>query len=131
MDLNRTPAKIADAAAEEIRALNHRTLDPGAYEQPPEVSGAVSALMTLVQRLPQAVRQAQSGLMTLDDQNMIRLDYGDGSRTELVNAVSTAVFGLTEACGLLERAAQELKAAAGPLSHMGGPWPADGEDDEA
>lgn len=38
MDLDRTPVTMASAAAEEIRALNHRTLDTKVFTQPADVS---------------------------------------------------------------------------------------------
>lgn len=130
MDLDRTPSQIANAAAEEIRALNHRTLSAKAYENAPEVSEVVTALATLIERMPQALQQAEAGLRALDDADQIRMDNGHGSRQELSTAVSTVLSSLEYARDDLARACEQLRAAAGPLSHMGGPWPAD-EDDEA
>lgn len=130
MDLDRTPAQIANSAAEEIRALNHRTLDPRAYTQPADVSDVVNALMTLVQRIPQALTQAETALRVQEERGAIRLDYGNGSQQELVSAFVAALTGLQEGRGLLERAHEQLRDAAGPLSHMGGHL-AEAHDEEA
>jgi hypothetical protein len=130
MDLKRTPPQISNAAAEEVRALNHRTLDPKAFAQPGDVSDVVNALMVLVQRLPQALQQAEAGLRALEGRDAIRMDNGYGSQQELAAAVSNAVFGMSEARGFLERAHDQLKDAASPLSHMGGLWEDDEDDGE-
>lgn len=123
MDLDRTPSAIAHACADELRALNHRTLNAKAYEDAPEVAEVISALATLTERLPQALQQAEAGLRALDGADQIRLDHGNGSRQELSTAVSTVRTSLEYARNDLARAHEQLRAAAGPLSSMGGPWP--------
>ncbi|MET8571869.1 hypothetical protein [Streptomyces sp. NPDC004783] len=130
MDLNRTPAEIARNAAEEIRALNHVTLNTKAYETAPAVSEVVSALVTLVERMPQALQQAEAGLEALYDRDQIRLAGPDSSQKALAEAVSTVTVSLEYVRNDLDGVLRELKAAAGPLSNMGGPWP-DEDDDEA
>ncbi|MFJ8727679.1 hypothetical protein [Streptomyces sp. NPDC093269] len=122
MDLNRTPAAIANVAAEEIRALNHRTLDPKAFEQPSDVSNVVNGLAMLTERLEQAINQTGSGLRQFHDRNAIRMD--DGSNVdERVAVVAQELLSAQIALGALK---DHLRAAASPLSHMGSPW----DDDE-
>jgi hypothetical protein len=131
VDLDRTPSQIANNAAEEIRALNHRTLNPKAYENAPAVAEVVSALATLIERMPQALQQAEAGLEALYDRNEIRLAAADNSPKALAEAVSAVTVSLEYARNDLDSVLRELKAAAGPLSNMGGPWPADEGADEA
>lgn len=78
VDLDRTPAQIANTAAEEIRALNHRTLglNTKAYDNAPEVSGVVTALATLVERIPQALQQAEEGLRAAAGRGQAVVPYG-------------------------------------------------------
>lgn len=129
MDLTRPPSQIANAAAEEIRALNHRTLDDPAYEQPGDVSDTANGVATLLERLPQALDQLEAGLLVLHDANKIRLDtkpLGDTSRQDIAHEVFTVTSALSEARRALREAHRAMKEATGPLSHMGGLW----EDDQ-
>lgn len=128
MDLDRTPSEIARSAAEEIRALNHRTINAKAYETAPSVSGVVSALVTLIERLPQALQQAGAGLEALHDRGQIRLAGADSTDQALAEAVANVMVSLDYARNDLESVLRELKAAAGPLDNMGGPWPDADED---
>ena len=83
-----------------------------------------------MQRLPQALQQAEAGLRALEEQNAIRLDNGNGSRAEVAGTVEAALFGLAAGRGLLERAHEQLREAAGVLSHMGGCRSTAGEDSD-
>lgn len=129
MDLDRSPSQIANAAAEEIRALNHRTLNTQMYAQPADVSDTANAIATLLERLPQTLDQLEAGLLILQDGNKIRLDtkpLGDTSQQDIAHEVFTVTSALSEARRLLRQANQAIKDATSPLSHMGGLW----EDDE-
>lgn len=133
MDLNRKPSEIANAAAEEIRALNHRTLKTDAFPYPSDVSDTATALASLVQRLPQGLQQLEAGLQALDNDNRIRLadrDPREVSQNDIVHAVSTALFGLREAREALGRVEAHLRSATGVLGNLGAPW-GDEDDDEA
>lgn len=132
MDLDRTPGQIADAAAEELRSLNHRTLDAKAFTQPGDVSETVDALTRVVQYLPQALRQAQAALERLHEEERIRLDDkppAETSRKDISDRVFGVTFALRNAREQLSMAEEHLRQARGPLSHMGAPWE-DAEDDE-
>jgi hypothetical protein len=131
MDLDRTPAQLASDAAESVRALNHRTLDPKAFPFPADVSDTANGITALVQRLPQTLQQLEAGLRALDDDNRIRLaDRPPHEVTEaaLEDAVSTALLGLQEARDALGTAEERLRSATGVLGNLGAPWPDDGED---
>ncbi|MEY9966684.1 hypothetical protein ABIA33_004749 [Streptacidiphilus sp. MAP12-16] len=75
MDLARAPYEFAGAAADEIRALNYRTLD-GGYPSPGDVYDTAHALRTLAQRLPQALEQLGIGLAALADGDQVRITSG-------------------------------------------------------
>ncbi|MEU1099030.1 hypothetical protein [Streptomyces sp. NPDC005877] len=125
MDLARSPQELAREAAEQLRALNHRTLDPKAFEQPSDVAGVVEALTILLDRLPQALGQAAVALRSFQRHNMIRMDNG----TDPTDQTHQVVGALENAQGLIEGARSALRAAS-PVSHMGGHWgPADETDE--
>lgn len=132
MDLTRTPPAIASEAAEQIRQLNHRTLDPKAFTQPGDVSDVANAIATLVQRLPQTLQQMEAGLLTLEEREAIRLDdvrEGSASQKDISDRVSAVLSALRDAREDLERAHTALQRATSPLSHMGGLWEDDEEDE--
>jgi uncharacterized membrane protein YccC len=124
MDLNRDPQTIAYAAAEEIRALNHRTQQVSAFDgdhgfrgaAPANLSGTVQGLITLTDRLPQALQQLRRGLQQLEEQQTIRMT--DGTKPE--DAVSTALRGLLNAEEAVKAANHALRAAGAPMAAMGG-----------
>ncbi|MFJ8677265.1 hypothetical protein [Streptomyces sp. NPDC093589] len=116
MDLSRDPSVIASAAAEEVRALNHRTGNPAAYQNPSDISDVVNALATLAERLPQTLQQASAGLRRFEEDQAIRMDDGSDPSEEVTRALGAllnAEESLTIVCAF-------LKEAASPLSHMGG-----------
>jgi hypothetical protein len=124
MDLDRTPARIASAAAEEIRALNHRTLPVGAFHDadgfrgvaPARLSGTVQGLLTLTQRLPQSLQQIRRGLQQLEEEQQIRMTNGQ----EPGDAVSTALRALLNAEEAFKAAEHALQTAGTPMAAMGG-----------
>jgi len=131
MDLNRTPAEIASSAAEEIRALNHRTIKSDAYLTPPDLAYTAGHITALVQRLSQALQQMEAGIRTLDEGNKIRLadrHPTEVSQNDIAAAVSTVAFGLSEARRAIGSAEPYLREAMQVLNSLGGPWPED--DDE-
>lgn len=117
MDLNREPQEIAYTAAEEIRALNHRTM-PGqnAFPYPPDVSKTVLALVSMTERIPQTLAQLRSGLRGLEEREGIVMD--DGST--VADEVATALRALLRAEQAFTAARGALQEASTPLFHMGG-----------
>lgn len=125
MDLDRTPSKIAGESAEQVRALNHRTLDTKAFSQPGDVSDTANGIATLLERLPQALEQLEAGLTQLHHDGRIRLDtkpLGATSQQDILNEVVTVTSALSDARHFLRQAHTAMKEATGPLSHMGGLW---------
>lgn len=131
MDLNRKPSEIAGAAAEEIRALNHRTLKTDAFPNPADVSDTAKGIAAVVQRLPQSLAQLEAGLQALSDDQRIRLadrHPSEVSQKDIHDAVFTALFGLQEARQALAEVEAHLRKATGALGSLGAPW-SDVEDD--
>lgn len=118
MNLNRKPAAIAQAAAEEIRALNHRTLAPTAFEEPADVYRAVDSLRQLLQYMPQAIEQTWKHLRAMEQDEAIRMDNG----ADLSTAMEEARQELSKTRQSIASAADTLSRAAQPLSRMGGQW---------
>ena len=93
MDLTREPVTIAQAAADEIRTFNHRTIDTQAFEQPADVYRAADALLELVQYMPKAIEQAWKRLREMERNGAIRMDNG----TDVAEAMEKVRMHLNEA----------------------------------
>ncbi|MFD7867354.1 hypothetical protein [Streptomyces sp. NPDC059783] len=127
VDLDREPQKIARNAADEIRALNHRTIDaqgfyghdedgPYISAAPPNISATVEALIALTDRLPQALQQASRALQHAEEQHAIVM--ADGA--DVADQVSVALRGLLDAEQAVKMANVHLREAGRPLANMGG-----------
>lgn len=128
MDLNREPQQMARAGAEEIRCLNHRTINAGSYTYPGQVATTTEGLRELASRLPQALSQMRAGLDELDRAAKIRMEDGSAPHPHVVNAA--------EYLEAAERAAHALHTALRDahsiLFSMGMPWEyADDDEDVA
>ncbi|MEU7154715.1 hypothetical protein AB0B15_42955 [Streptomyces sp. NPDC045456] len=123
---DKAPAQLANDAAELIRALNHKTFDKGAYETPPAAGEAAYGLKTLVERLPQALGQLETGLLELGSVGAIRMTDG----TDPTRAVAECVSALAAARPLLSQLLDELAIVSARTSNMGAHWPDEEEDDE-
>lgn len=124
MDLNRAPSVIAESAAEEIRALNHRAR-PDAFNQPADVYSVTESLATLIERLPQTLRQLGRTVQMFQDRQAIRMD--DGS--DPARGVAAVGVALADAERGLLAAQEAMRRANGRLAGMGG-YLADDEEAE-
>jgi hypothetical protein len=118
MNLNREPVDIAKAAAEEIRALNHRTLDAGVFEQPADIYRTVDALTSLTRGLPQAIEQTWKQLRAMEQDGAIRMANGKDVHEE----TERVRLALSEARRLLATGSGFLTEAGQILCNMGGQW---------
>jgi hypothetical protein len=124
VDQDRTPQDLAHAAADTVRDLNVVTQQVSAFDgehgfrgaAPANLSGTVQGLITLTDRLPQALQQLRRGLQQLEEQQTIRMADG----TNPVDAVSTALRGLLNAEEAVKAANHALRAAGAPMAAMGG-----------
>jgi hypothetical protein len=76
VDLDRTPAQIADSAGEEIRALAHRTLssESDGWQYPGDAYSVVANLAYLASGLPQSLAQIRALLERLEGRGSLRSD---------------------------------------------------------
>jgi hypothetical protein len=118
MDLNREPATIARSAAEEVRALNHRTINGSAFEEPSDIYRTIGEIKQAVWGMPQAIEQIWGELRTMRDADTIRMDNG----SDVAEEAEKARQELNEARQLLAKAGTALDRATSVLSHMGGQW---------
>jgi hypothetical protein len=124
VDQDRTPQDLAHAAADTIQELNDATQKVSAFDgdhgfrgaAPANLSGTVQGLITLTDRLPQALQQLRRGLQQLEEQQTIRM--ADGSNPG--DGVSTALRGLLNAEEAVKAANHALRAAGAPMAAMGG-----------
>jgi hypothetical protein len=109
-------------AAEAVRALNHATINPGAYSYPGDVYSMIGELQTLAQRLPQALGQAVDALEAMDDAGTV-VDVEHPDRTAAT--VVAVAESLAQAAGHADSIARELAAAHVPAGRLAGTDPAD------
>ena len=118
MNLDRDPIAIAQAAANEIRAFNQRTIDTQAFEQPADVYRATDALLELVQHMPKAIEQAWKRLREMEQDDAIRMD----NSADVHEAMEKVRMHLNEARRDLGYSWGHLNNAVQTMSHMGGQW---------
>ncbi|MFB7359699.1 hypothetical protein [Streptomyces gardneri] len=124
MDTDRSPESIAYAAAEELRALNHRTFDADAFTYPAEVQSTASGLNKLLQTLPQSLNQLTAGLNHVQQTRELRTH--DGSDVD--QAVENARAGIASALAHAELAQKALQGVVDGLALVGARYVP--EDDE-
>jgi len=113
VDLTRDPAAIVDAAALEIRALNHRTLAAGGegWQYPGDAYSAVGGLVQLAMMLPQALDQIGDLLEGMDIDGNLRSDK-DTLTADLENTYG----GLADAHDAAKKLYEALNRAHSGLS---------------
>lgn len=114
----KTPAQLADDAAEAIRALNHVTMStrPG-WEFPADAYSVVGNLRELAQRLPQLLQQTEVFLQRLADGDHIRSDRGGNGATE-VNAALDGLDRAREDAVTMTAALDTVHSALSPLAYQ-------------
>jgi hypothetical protein len=130
----RTPSTIAQAAADELHALNCATAAPEAFYGedghqdggPAEVAATIHSLLTLTERLPQALGQLARAVQHLEEQQAIRMADGP----DVGDEVSRVLRALIDAGQAFKVAGVHLREAGGPLAAMAG-RSVDPEDAEA
>ncbi len=119
---NKTPAQLADDAAEAIRAINHKTLG-GGYEHPSDVYDVVGGLAHLVRMLPQALQQAQGFIEKLNSTGELGHDSSEDPDAEVtevsacVGAIQEATDGAVDALDILRQELDVLHTETGHLYH--------------
>ncbi|MFD3336158.1 hypothetical protein ACFWV1_26445 [Streptomyces sp. NPDC058700] len=90
---DKTPAQLADQAADAIRAINHLTLGPrDGFQYPGDVYSLVAGLSQLARMLPQALEQTSRLIADLAEAGRLRSD-----RNELEHDLRETYLGLESA----------------------------------
>jgi hypothetical protein len=111
--------EAADAAAENIRALNHATVSGRGYAWPSQVDAVIGCLEVLAQRLPQALDQASTWLAQAHADGRVGHDHGINPDP----AVEDAVWSLRVAARQASALAGALQSARTLTSHLTGTDP--------
>ncbi|MFJ7990356.1 hypothetical protein [Streptomyces sp. NPDC096351] len=115
---DKTPAQLADDAAEAIRAINHLTQNPReGWQYPGDVYSLVADLSRMAMMLPQALDQAQRLIVDLDEAGKLRSD-----KDQLADDVRETLLGLETARIAAEQLYAGLNRAhngLGPVGYKG------------
>jgi hypothetical protein len=124
----KTACEHAEAAAEAIRAINHVTFHDRALPYPSDAYRLLGELITLAERLPQALQQTAQRVTRWQDAGELGIDAGSAYAGDPARATVEAVAGLlaaTIAAGQLRDALGQARRAI-TYVHYTGP---DGNDD--
>lgn len=111
---DKTPAQLADDAAEAVRALNHATKASGEeWQYPGDAYSTVGDLSTMAMRLPQALEQIHNFIGQLTATGKLRSD-----RDTLDADLSETQAGLHEAVTAADHLHQALNRAHSGLSSI-------------
>lgn len=114
---DKTPAQLADAAGDAIRALNHATLGSPRpdWEHPGDAYSVVGNLAYMASMLPQALDQTARLVKRLEEEGHLKSD-----RDTLAADLEAAYAGLTIAAGAAETlrgALQRAHNGLGPVAY--------------
>ena len=115
-----TPAgtiELADAAAQAVRELNHRTRHPDALVGPAQLYRLVGELVLLADALPQLLDQLRCWLDTEHHADRLRAD----NHTDPGPTVTRATTQLADAADAARDLAHLLGRAQQHLAHLGAP----------
>ena len=106
---------LADAAAQAVRELNHRTLHPAALSGPAQLDRIVAELAVMVGGLPQLLRQLGHWLTVEQHAGRIRSD----NHLDPGRLVDQAAADLADAGQAARQLGQLLDAARQHTAHLG------------
>jgi hypothetical protein len=127
-----TACEHAEAAAAAIRAINHVTFHDTALPYPSDAYRLIGALITLVERLPQAFQQTAQRVTRWQQVGELGIDPGSACAGDPDRAAAEAVAGLHAAAiaaGQLHDALSQARRAI-TYAHYTGPT-GDGEAEAA
>jgi hypothetical protein len=112
-----TPAELADAAYEAVRALNHATLPfEHGIDGSDELYRVVGSLAALLRVTPQALRQAAARVAR--DQRAGRVSVDGACPTDPATTVAAIVAELSAAADAVALAARRAAAAHNATAHL-------------
>lgn len=113
---DKTPAKLADEAAEAIRAINHLTRSSrDDWQYPGDVYSLVANLSQMAMMLPQALEQASRLIDKLNEGGHLRSD-----KDQLDQDLGEVFYGLDDARNAAEKLYGSLNRAhsgLGPIAY--------------
>lgn len=116
----KTPAQLADDAAEAVRSANHATLsaDPAlGWEFPSDAYDVIGHLQAMARRLPQLFQQTEAFIGRLADGDHIRSDRGGNGAAE-VNAALDALSRASTDAVAMAAALDTAHSALSPLAYQ-------------
>jgi hypothetical protein len=118
-----TACEHAQAAAEAIRAINHVTLHDTALPYPSDAYRLLGALITLTERLPQALQQTAQRITRWADAGELGIDPGTAYAADPDRAAVEAVAGLLAAASAAGQLRDTLSQARSAITyaHYTGP----------
>lgn len=112
---DKTPAQLADQAADAIRAINHLTRTPrDGFEYPGDVYSLVAGLSQMAMMLPQALEQASRLIADLNEDGHLRSD-----KNQLEHDLAETLLGLEAAGFAAESLYKGLNRAHSGLGPIG------------
>jgi hypothetical protein len=109
---DKTPAQLADQAAEAVRAINHLTRSPGDdWQYPGDVYSLVGNLTQMAMMLPQALEQASRLIADLNEEGHLRSD-----KDQLEHDLGETFYGLDDARNAANKLYGSLNRAHSGLS---------------
>jgi hypothetical protein len=118
----KTAWEHAEAGAEAIRAINHVTLHDRALPHPADAYRLLGELITLAERLPQALQQTAQRITRWQDAGELGIDAGTAYAGDPARATVDAVAGLLTAAiaaGQLRDALGQARRAITYAHHTG------------
>jgi len=113
---DQSPQQYAEQAAEAVRALNHVTLGPDAYEWPSDVDRVIADLHLTVMRLEQAFTQAGRWLERAEVAGEVGHDQGH----DIYPTIACVVQRLEQAGTASRWLAEDLDAVRQITAHLTG-----------
>ncbi|MEV0693036.1 hypothetical protein [Streptomyces sp. NPDC050388] len=113
---DKTPAQLADEAAEAIRAINHLTQGSPRddWRYPGDVYSLVANLSQMAMMLPQALEQASRFITDLNEGGHLRSD-----KDQLEHDLGEVLYGLDDARNAAQRLYGSLNRAHNGLGPIG------------
>lgn len=115
MNDNVPPARILDAAAEQVRAFNHASISTGTdWQYPSHAYDAIGNLAYLLRMLPQAIEQATWPVTRTDARGRLVIDGGSDPAAAM-QKLRAALDDATEFATALSDAVDAMHSATSPM----------------
>jgi hypothetical protein len=114
----RTPAQLADDAAEAIRSLNHATMSArDGWVYPGDAYSTVAGLAAMARMLPQALVQMGRFMDALEETGRLTSDHGQADLPGRLEAFHGAMRNAEDHARILGRALDRAHQSLGPVAY--------------